>query len=94
MANTVSPGYARESLTAEFGFGLEGVLKTKGDRYVGILNGLDTEVWNPATDHDLAATYSSADLAGKARCRADLLARVGFDPTDPGPDQSPERPLP
>ena len=85
MANTVSPGFARESLTPEFGFGLDGVLRAKGDRYTGILNGLDTEVWNPSTDHDLAATYSSADLPGKALCRADLLERVGFDPADPGP---------
>ena len=42
MANTVSPGYARESLTPELGFGLDGLLRAKGDRYVGILNGLDT----------------------------------------------------
>ena len=85
MANTVSPGYARESLTPELGFGLDGALRAKGDRYVGILNGLDTAVWDPAKDADLAATYSAADLAGKAVCRADLLERVGFDPTDDGP---------
>jgi starch synthase len=85
IANTVSPGYARESLTAEFGFGLEKVLAAKGDRYLGILNGLDTTVWNPATDPDLAANYSAADLAGKAACRVDLLTRLGFDPADEGP---------
>ena len=85
IVNTVSPGYARESLTAEFGFGLDGVLKAKGDRYLGILNGLDTTVWDPATDTDLAATYSAADLTGRAACRADLLTRLGFDPADDGP---------
>jgi len=85
IVNTVSPGYARESLTPALGFGLDGALRAKGDRYLGILNGLDTEVWNPATDADLAATYSAADLSGKALCRVDLLNRVGFDPTDDGP---------
>jgi starch synthase len=85
MANTVSPGYARESLTPALGFGLDGALRAKGDRYVGILNGLDTAVWDPATDADLAATYSADALAGKTTCRADLLNRVGFDPTDEGP---------
>jgi starch synthase len=85
LANTVSPGYARESLTPELGFGLDGALRAKGDRYVGILNGLDTTVWDPATDGDLAANYSAGDLRGKATCRADLLNRVGFDPTDDGP---------
>jgi starch synthase len=85
MANTVSPGYARESLTPELGFGLDGALRAKGDRYVGILNGLDTAVWDPATDADLATPYSAGDLAGKAACRVDLLNRVGFDPTDDAP---------
>jgi starch synthase len=85
MVNTVSPGYARESLTPALGFGLDGELRAKGDRYLGILNGLDTDVWNPATDDDLAAAYSADDLTGKATCRADLLASVGFDPTDVGP---------
>ena len=84
MVNTVSPTYAAESLTAAFGFGLETLLRAKGDRYLGILNGLDTTVWDPATDRDLAATYSADDLGGKAKCRADLLNRIGFDPTDEG----------
>lgn len=85
MVNTVSPGYARESLTPELGFGLDPILRARGDRYVGILNGLDTAVWDPATDADLAAPYSARDLAGKAACRADLLGRLGFDPADDGP---------
>ena len=85
VANTVSPGFARESLTTEGGFGLDDVLRAKGDRFVGILNGLDTHLWDPSTDRDLAATFSAADLAGKAACRADLLGRLGFDPADDGP---------
>jgi starch synthase len=82
MANTVSPGFAREALTEAGGFGVDGVLRAMGDRFVGILNGLDTELWDPASDGDLAATYSAADRSGKAACRADLLTRLGFDPGD------------
>jgi starch synthase len=84
VANTVSPGFAREALTPTGGFGLDEVLRAKGDRFVGILNGLDTRVWDPATDRDLAAPYSADDLSGKAACRADLLDRVGFDRADDG----------
>ena len=85
MANTVSPGFARQALTPEGGFGLDVVLRAKGDRFVGILNGLDTHLWDPATDHDLAATFSAENLSGKAACRADLLDRLGFDVADDGP---------
>ncbi len=85
IVNTVSPTYAREALTPEFGMGLDGSLRRRGDRFIGILNGLDTVVWHPAADRDLAAPYSRGDLAGKAVCRADLLRRVGFDPDDDGP---------
>ena len=84
MANTVSPGFAREALTAEYGMGLDDALRARGDRFVGILNGLDTVVWDPSTDADLAAPYSAADLRGRAACRADLLTRLGFDPADDG----------
>jgi starch synthase len=85
IVNTVSPTYAREALTAEFGMGLDGLLRRRGDRFIGILNGLDNTVWDPATDRDLATPYSRGDLAGKALCRADLLGQVGFDPADDGP---------
>ncbi|MEO5883967.1 MAG: glycogen/starch synthase [Candidatus Limnocylindrales bacterium] len=85
MLNTVSPGFAAEALTPEFGMGLDGLLRARGDRFVGILNGLDTVVWDPATDADLAAPYSRADRSGMAACRADLLARNGMDPDDDGP---------
>jgi starch synthase len=85
MVTTVSPTYAREALTPEFGFGLEDALGALGDRFVGILNGLDPEVWNPATDPTIAARYSASDLEGKATCRRALLAELGLDPTDSGP---------
>jgi starch synthase len=65
--------------------GLDGALRARGDRFVGILNGLDTTVWDPATDRELAATYSRADRSGKRVARADLLRSIGFDPDDDGP---------
>jgi starch synthase len=64
--------------------GLDGALRARGDRFIGILNGLDTTVWNPATDADLAAPYSREDRSGKLACRSDLLTRLGFDPADEG----------
>lgn len=85
LANTVSPGFAAEALTPAFGMGLEAVLRAKGDRFLGILNGLDSGLWNPATDEAIAATFSRADRSGKLTCRRDLLRHAGFDPDDPGP---------
>ncbi|MEP6640008.1 MAG: glycogen/starch synthase [Chloroflexota bacterium] len=82
LVNTVSPGFAAEALTPEFGMGLDSALRAKGDRFFGILNGLDTNVWDPATDEDLAAPYSREDRSGKAACRADLLTGLGMDPGD------------
>ncbi len=84
LVNTVSPGFAAEALTPAFGMGLDHALRAREDRFIGILNGLDTTVWDPATDADLAAPYSRDDRTGKAACRADLLTRLGFDPDDPG----------
>ncbi|MDP2350230.1 MAG: glycogen/starch synthase, partial [Chloroflexota bacterium] len=84
LANTVSPGFGREALTPAFGRGLDATLRAKGDRFFSILNGIDPDVWNPATDTVLAAPYDAADPSGKAACRADLLGRVEFDPADDG----------
>ena len=84
LVNTVSPGFAAEALTPAMGMGLDKELRARGDRFLGILNGLDTDLWNPATDPGIAATYSRADREGKAACRRDLLERVGLDPSDPG----------
>lgn len=83
LVNTVSPTYSRESLTPEYGAGLDDLLRERGDRYGGILNGIDTALWDPATDAALAAPYSAADPAGKERCRADLCTRLGLDPNGP-----------
>jgi len=85
IVNTVSPGFAADALTPDLGMGLDDVLRAKGDRFLGILNGLDTELWDPATDAALPATYSRADRAGKQRCRAGLLETLGMDLADPRP---------
>jgi len=75
---TVSPNYAREIQTPDFGCGLEGVIATRVEDLSGILNGVDTAVWNPSTDKFLPATYTADDLAGKAACRAELLKLAGM----------------
>ncbi len=74
---TVSRKYAEEIQTPEFGYGLEGVLYARADHLQGILNGVDYEEWNPATDRHLAANYTPADLAGKVACKRDLLEKMG-----------------
>ncbi len=82
---TVSPRYAKEILTTEFGCGLEGVIRTRLDDLSGMVNGIDPHVWNPAADSLLPARYTVDDLKGKAVCRAALLKAHGFDPTFSGP---------
>jgi len=69
---TVSPTYAREITTPEFGAGLEGVIRSRGADMSGILNGIDTQVWDPATDTALPQRYSAAKLQGKALCKEAL----------------------
>jgi starch synthase len=69
---TVSPTYAREILTPEFGFGLEGVLRNRADRLLGILNGIDIDRWNPETDSYLPANYSVINRSGKLVCKQAL----------------------
>ena len=75
---TVSPTYAREIQTAEFGHGLEGVLVGRREALTGILNGVDYSEWSPEHDRFIAARYSADDLAGKAECKADLQASAGL----------------
>jgi starch synthase len=77
--NTVSPTYAREIQTIYYGCGLQGVLTERRDRLVGIVNGVDYNVWNPATDPYLPAHYDvDSPSTGKARCKADLQRRQGL----------------
>lgn len=75
---TVSPTYAKEILTPEFGFGLEGVLRMRQESLKGIINGIDTECWNPASDHFLPASYSVGDLSGKQICKRSLQQEFGL----------------
>lgn len=70
--NTVSPTYAREIKTPEFGHGLDGVLLERDDVLHGVVNGIDDAVWNPAADEHLTRTYGSEDLSGKASCKRSL----------------------
>lgn len=80
--NTVSPTYAREIQTDELGFGLEGVLRQRHDVLYGVLNGVDTELWNPRTDALIAARYDSGSLEKKRDNKLALQQRMGL-PADP-----------
>jgi len=75
---TVSPTYAREIATHEFGVGLDGVIRGRGNEVSGVLNGVDGQVWNPAADNALPAHYSAAQMAGKARCKQALQRELGL----------------
>lgn len=76
--NTVSPGYAQEIQTPEGGMGLDGLLRWRSARLSGILNGIDTAHWNPASDPHLAAPYDMDALDGKARNKRALQRRHGL----------------
>ena len=75
---TVSRRYAEEIQTPEFGCGLEGLLQERSGDLTGIMNGVDYGAWNPETDPLIPARYSSADLTGKAKCKAALQAETGL----------------
>lgn len=75
---TVSPSYAEEILTPSFGAGLEELLRRRRSSLTGILNGIDTNRFDPATDHILPAHYSADDPSGKERCKGALQRRCGF----------------
>jgi starch synthase len=75
---TVSPTYAREIATPEFGWGLDGVIRGRGNDVSGILNGIDDTVWNPATDASIAERYDATRLQGKWTCRCALQAALGL----------------
>jgi starch synthase len=80
---TVSRKYSQEIQTAEYGFGLEGVLRGRSSTVTGILNGVDYDEWSPQTDKFTMAKYSPQDLSGKAKCKQDLLATFGIPAADP-----------
>lgn len=82
---TVSPTHAREIQTAEYGVGLDGLLRSRAGRLRGILNGIDAHVWDPAADPNTAAPFDAADPSGKAACRRDLLVRMNLPPDPGGP---------
>ena len=85
LVTTVSPGFAAEALTPEAGMGLDDHLRGRGDGFFGILNGLDTDLWDPATDEALPALYSRENRSGKAACRRAVLEELGLDPSDERP---------
>ena len=75
---TVSPSYAREIMTPEFGCGVEGVIQARRNVVSVVLNGVDPDVWNPETDNSLVAQYSADSLTRKALCKADLQKALGL----------------
>ena len=77
FVTTVSRKYAEEIQTPEFGYGLEGVLRSRADRLQGILNGVDYDAWNPTSDRLIPANYSPEDLKGKEACKKGLLEKMG-----------------
>jgi starch synthase len=76
--STVSPTYAVEIQGSEHGFGFEETVRSRAGDVVGILNGVDYDVWDPATDAHIVRRYSVDDLAGKAECKSDLLRLFGL----------------
>src|SRR4051812_46579029 len=85
--NTVSPTYAQEIQTPEYGFGLDGALRARAGVLTGILNGVDYREWSPDADPLIPARYSVDDLAGKRVCKAQLLQEFGL------PEEAMDRPL-
>ena len=75
---TVSPTYAREIQTSDYGMGLEGLLQARKADLVGVLNGVDYAEWSPESDPHLEAPYSAKDLRGKAKNKKALLKEVGL----------------
>lgn len=76
---TVSPTYAKEILTPELGFGLEGLLKKRKSSLHGILNGIDTKEWNPKTDRLIPRNYDADNIGNKAKCKTALLKEFGLE---------------
>ena len=79
VITTVSETYAKEILTPEFGFGLDGVLRKRAASLFGILNGIDYEEWNPSADRFITGRYGESDLKGKAACKEELMERCALE---------------
>lgn len=82
---TVSPSYAREIQIPTYGFGLDGLLRHRSRDLVGILNGVDTDIWNPETDRLIPARYSIDDMSGKLACKRELQKAFGLPPDETVP---------
>ncbi len=82
IITTVSGTYAREILTPEYGCGLEGVLRNRSSDLYGVVNGIDTEEWDPWRDRLIPSTYGLTDVAGKAVCKRELLKECSFRTVD------------
>ena len=79
---TVSPSYAQEICTPEYGMGLDGLLRARRDVLAGIVNGIDDEVWNPATDKQIAQTYTVKTLDKRSANKRAVEQRFGLEPGD------------
>lgn len=82
---TVSPSYAWEIQTPEYGEGLDGILRERSSVLSGILNGIDVDDWNPETDSAIAQNYKVGDMAGKAACKRALQEELGLEVRDDRP---------
>ena len=80
--STVSPSYAQEICTPEYGMGLDGLLRARRSVVSGIVNGIDTDVWNPATDKDIAATYTAKTIDKRVANKRAVEKRFGLDQGD------------
>ncbi|KAI5385705.1 probable starch synthase 4, chloroplastic/amyloplastic [Lathyrus oleraceus] len=82
IVTTVSPTYGQEVRTAEGGKGLHSTLSTHSKKFIGVLNGIDTDIWNPATDPFLEVQYNANDLQGKSENKEALRKNLGLSSTD------------
>lgn len=82
IVNTVSPSYANETLTKEYSCGLDDFLRMKGERYIGILNGVDYSEWDPSEDSLIAEKFNVKNIAGKNVCKKDLRTHFALDDND------------
>ena len=81
VINTVSRKYSKEIQTAEYGYGLEGILRKRNQDLYGILNGVDYRDWDPSHDPHLVCPYGLQNLSGKRDCKKDLLKEFGLPPS-------------